>query len=243
VAPQALSFQFRAKQLAVSLFLLSLMEVVYYDSSETLLFNILIIGSGILVGTLVALGFLRRINAARITFYVLAYLTAFGLLSFGEQSLVQKIVTAMSAAYFLYFMYTLEKQKIHVAEYFRSPPIGKGWKIFFIAIFACVYLMGISAAIFQTFMRTASNQQAEEMSDQLITEGEVNPAVMEKCIEKYSAENLSENEIQSFCKCVSLNLQHLMSQNSADMGMTDIMTKSMAIGDLCMKSIGKDKTQ
>ena len=166
-------------------------------------------------------------------------LTVAALLLFYRFTDSQKIVYVMALAYYLYAILLFFRRKPDVLTYFEAKPLTSGWKIAW-GTLAGLYLFAVLGVFFfQTSLRRMSNTIASNMESELVLEGDVNPSVMNTCMERYAAANLTGEKLEKFCRCVALNLENLMKQNSPEaLNVTDIMARSMAIGDLCMKATG-----
>lgn len=77
-------------------------------------------------------------------------------------------------------------------------------------------------------------------------EGTPDPQVMNVCKLQYAAQGLTDEQLDKFCKCATLNLARVTTEPSAvDVSPTALMAKALAVADVCMKKVVpvQDSTQ
>lgn len=235
---QTLRFYPKAKVIFILGIAATLAHVVFWGASPYLLVNVLIVASSVLTGSIVFYAFYKGVNVAKYALYFMTLLSLLSLAGVMQVSLLQKIVLFFSAFVSTSSLVVLRLYRDEAREYFKTSGLALIWKVLYVIIFALVVAATGSALVFQVRMRSDSVKMASEMESTLISEGTPNPAVFAACKERYVTQDLSEEQLTAFCTCVSLNLESMMKNaDPADMNVSGIMAKSMALGDLCMKKV------
>ncbi|MCC6138821.1 MAG: hypothetical protein IT287_09320 [Bdellovibrionaceae bacterium] len=216
----------------------TLAHVVFWGSSPYLLLNAVIVGSSVLTGLVVFYAFYKGVNVAKYALYFLSLISILSLAGVLQVSLAQKLVLISTAVLCLGTLAVLRLYREESLEYFKTSGLGFGWKVAYVIVLALVIAATATAFAFQARMRSDSHQMAGEMESTLLTEGTVNPAVLNACKEKYITQDLNEDQLHKFCTCISLNLENIMKNADPDgANISGIMARSMALGDLCMKKV------
>ncbi len=235
------SLRFYPKALFVFTFglLITLADVVYWQSARPLLMNLLVVGSAMFISFAIFLGFLKRVNAAKLAVYVLLLFLIVGALGVTQRPLQQQGVLYAHIAIHLIAIVLLIFNREQAREYFKNKGLNTWWKVAYGIVFVLITVTTIAGVTYQKYLQAESKAIAGGLETSLVMEGDASPAAVATCKEKYkeASVDLNEDQLQRFCTCVVLNVEVMMKNTDPTKSTSGLLSQYMAIGDACMARI------
>lgn len=238
---KSLRFYPKARLIFVVGILLTLSQAVFWEPARHSLLNLLVVGSGMVMGFVVFYAFLKRVKAAKYFIYISTLLIVFACIALVQSSRLQQAVLLAHLVGYISILTLLHIYREEAREYFRSQGVSVWVKVGYGIVFVALAAVTVAAVAYQHHLRSQSQMIAGDLEKDLIMEGNAPETAVLACKEKYAGNvgDLSEEELHRFCTCVALNLQAMMDsmQKPESSDMTDLLSKYMAIGDACMARI------
>lgn len=237
-----LRFYGKAKLITILGFIAVLSQMGFWDPSRHVILNVISIVSGMATMGLVFFAFYKRVNVAKYALYVATLFSILSFVLYAQVGTPAKVSIALMTTVLIFSIILLTIFRAEAKDYFSTEGTGTWLKVVYGIVFLLVSGTSAAALAMQLKLKAESEKEAIAMKDTLIMEGTADATAVATCKDKYasSTKDLSEEQLNSFCTCVALNLDHVVKNLSPEeTGFTKLLSKYMAIGDACMSKIKK----